>query len=119
MAAALGPIALQQLPRLEETTRRIRDELAHSFGLTEDEDHEGWWILAALLAETYIIHFRQPLKTAVQIETQIVGVLDQVYNYLGGLEKDAQGVASAAVAGAKAVESWAQKAEHDLDPFDW
>jgi hypothetical protein len=115
MAAAALPLAqlgLEELPKLQETTKRIRDELAHSFGLTEDEDHEGWWLVAALLAETYLIYLRPPVKAAWHIEQQLVGVLDQAYNFLGG-------VGNAVDAGVKSLEGAAATVEHDLDPFDW
>jgi hypothetical protein len=55
--------------------------LAHSAGLTEEEAYEGWIALAII---AYAV-FYPPLKTAYHIEQQIAGVLDQLYNWLGGV----------------------------------
>lgn len=98
-AAYAVPEVIIPIEVAQESRRKVRDAargffhwFVHEAALTEEEGYEG---LGPALGLAYY-YLWPPIQTAWHIEQQVVGVLEQVFKFLGG-------VGSAVNAGASAL----------------
>lgn len=87
-------IPLEAAEAASSEAKSFAYELARQAGLTAEDDYRGWIPVLILLYK----FVWPPIQTALHIENQIAGVLDQLYGFLGG-------IGAAAEAGAKSVVS--------------
>lgn len=70
--------------QLRSQAKRLGQIFAEQFGLTEEHEYVGWKILLLLAVELWENKLKAPVKAGWHIEQQIVAVLDQAYQFLGG-----------------------------------
>lgn len=80
-AAEFAPEALELIEEAGEDARQFAYEVARQAGLTAEDDYRGW-IPVLILAYRFLY---PPVATALLIEKQLSGVLEQLYSWLGGV----------------------------------
>jgi hypothetical protein len=80
LAAQEAPQVVEFIRKEGERGRKFLTECAISMGLTYDQDYIGWIPMAIILYH----YLYPPISAAWHIEQQVVGVLDQLYSWLGG-----------------------------------